>query len=39
VRDLPEKVEKAGFVVESTRTTNLGSFLELVSRKPAKAGE
>jgi ubiquinone/menaquinone biosynthesis C-methylase UbiE len=38
VRDLAQKVEKAGFVVESKSKTNLGSFLELVARKQAGAG-
>jgi ubiquinone/menaquinone biosynthesis C-methylase UbiE len=38
VRDLPQRVEKAGFVVESERLTNLGSFIELVARKPAGLG-
>jgi demethylmenaquinone methyltransferase/2-methoxy-6-polyprenyl-1,4-benzoquinol methylase len=36
MRDLPQKVENAGFVVESVHRTSLGSFLELVARKPAK---
>jgi ubiquinone/menaquinone biosynthesis C-methylase UbiE len=39
VRGLPQKVEKAGLVVESKRKTNLGSFMELVARKPAGAEE
>jgi ubiquinone/menaquinone biosynthesis C-methylase UbiE len=39
VADLPHKVQKAGFVVESTRLQNLGSLLELVARKPAGAEE
>jgi ubiquinone/menaquinone biosynthesis C-methylase UbiE len=39
VADLPHKVQKAGFVVESTRLQNLGSLLELVARRPAGAEE
>jgi demethylmenaquinone methyltransferase/2-methoxy-6-polyprenyl-1,4-benzoquinol methylase len=37
VRDLPQKVERVGFVVESIRVTNLGSLIELVARKPVEA--
>jgi ubiquinone/menaquinone biosynthesis C-methylase UbiE len=37
--DLPRKVENAGFVVESANRTNLGSFLELVARKPVGGDE
>jgi demethylmenaquinone methyltransferase/2-methoxy-6-polyprenyl-1,4-benzoquinol methylase len=34
VRDLPGKVTRAGFVVESTTSTNLESLLELIAAKP-----
>jgi len=36
VEGLPEKVRKAGFVVESTRLTHLESLLELVATKQEK---
>jgi ubiquinone/menaquinone biosynthesis C-methylase UbiE len=39
MRDLPRKVENAGFVVESANLTNLRSFLELVARKPVGGDE
>jgi ubiquinone/menaquinone biosynthesis C-methylase UbiE len=39
VADLPHKAQEAGFVVESKRLQNLGSFVELVARKPAGARE
>jgi ubiquinone/menaquinone biosynthesis C-methylase UbiE len=34
VRDLPEKVKKAGFRVKSSRLNALGDFIELVAIKP-----
>jgi ubiquinone/menaquinone biosynthesis C-methylase UbiE len=34
VRNLPRKVRRAGFVVESIRSTNLESLLELIATKP-----
>ena len=37
VRNLPEKMEEAGLVVESVRLSKLGSFMELVARKPSEA--
>jgi len=39
VSDLPQKVEGVGFVLKSIRLSNLGSFMELVARKPVEAGE
>jgi ubiquinone/menaquinone biosynthesis C-methylase UbiE len=36
VRDLPRIVSRAGLVVESTRSTNLESLLELVATKPVQ---
>jgi ubiquinone/menaquinone biosynthesis C-methylase UbiE len=36
VRNLPAKVTRAGFTIEATHSSSLGSFVELVSRK---AGE
>jgi ubiquinone/menaquinone biosynthesis C-methylase UbiE len=37
--DLPQQLEDAGFVVESAKRSNLGSFLELVARKPVGGDE
>jgi len=34
VKDLAEKVERAGFLVESIRSNKVGSFIELVGKKP-----
>jgi demethylmenaquinone methyltransferase/2-methoxy-6-polyprenyl-1,4-benzoquinol methylase len=34
VRGLPEKVERAGFLVESIRLNKIASFIELVGKKP-----
>jgi len=33
VRDLPAKIENAGFEIESLRSTKMGTFVELVARK------
>jgi ubiquinone/menaquinone biosynthesis C-methylase UbiE len=35
LKDLPLRVHRAGFVLESERTSNLDSLMELVARKPA----
>ena len=37
IRRLPEAVERAGFEITSTRWSRLGSFVELVARRPGKA--
>jgi ubiquinone/menaquinone biosynthesis C-methylase UbiE len=37
VEDLPAKLCKAGFTIESVRSNALGSFVEVVARKPAEA--
>jgi len=34
VKDLPGRIEKAGFLRESVRSSRLGNFIELVGRKP-----
>ena len=34
VRNLPEKVEKAGLVIQSIKLSKIGNFIELVGRKP-----
>jgi cyclopropane fatty-acyl-phospholipid synthase-like methyltransferase len=39
LRDLPQRVQGAGFTLESQRTSNLGSLMELVARKPAGPGK
>ncbi|MDY7077098.1 MAG: corrinoid protein-associated methyltransferase CpaM [Chloroflexota bacterium] len=39
VRGLPQKVEQAGFLVESTRLNKIASFIELVGKKPAGGAE
>jgi demethylmenaquinone methyltransferase/2-methoxy-6-polyprenyl-1,4-benzoquinol methylase len=39
VRGLPEKVEGAGFLVESVRLNGIGSFVELVGKKPERGAE
>ncbi len=36
VEDLPGKLSKAGFTIESVRRNALGSFVEIVARKPAQ---
>ena len=36
VRDLPQKIEEAGLLVESVRLNTMESFLELVARKPGE---
>jgi ubiquinone/menaquinone biosynthesis C-methylase UbiE len=37
VQGLPEAVERAGFEITSIRWSRLGSFVELVARRPGKA--
>jgi ubiquinone/menaquinone biosynthesis C-methylase UbiE len=37
VENLPEKLSKMGFSIESVRRNALGSFIEIVARKPASA--
>jgi ubiquinone/menaquinone biosynthesis C-methylase UbiE len=39
LKDLPLRVERAGFALESERTSNLGSLMELVARRPAVNGQ
>jgi len=39
LKGLPLRVERAGFILESERTSNLGSLMELVARKPAVNGQ
>jgi ubiquinone/menaquinone biosynthesis C-methylase UbiE len=34
VRDLPEQVRAAGFEIQSTRRSGLGSFVELIAQEP-----
>ncbi len=36
VKNLPEKIKKTGFFIESLRLGRIGDFIELVARKPKK---
>jgi ubiquinone/menaquinone biosynthesis C-methylase UbiE len=36
VKNLPEKIEKAGLLIESIKSNKLENFIELVSRKPER---
>lgn len=36
VKDLPEKIEKSGLLIESTRLSGMEDFIEVVARKPAE---
>jgi len=36
IKDLPKRIEKAGFKIESLRSNRLGSFLEIIARKKDK---
>ncbi len=34
VKNLPHRIQEAGFIIESVRYDNMGRFIELVARKP-----
>lgn len=36
VKNLPERIEEVGFIIESVRLSKMGSFVELVARKPGE---
>ncbi len=36
VRDLPEKIENAGFIVESVKPNGLGNFIEVAGKSPGE---
>ncbi len=39
VKNLPEKVEKAGLVIQSIKLSKIGTFIELVGRKPKQGAK
>jgi demethylmenaquinone methyltransferase/2-methoxy-6-polyprenyl-1,4-benzoquinol methylase len=34
VRDLPKKLEEAGFIIESLRLSGMEDFIEIATKKP-----